>query len=346
MSVAVPHKWSLLGTGKRGKEGVRFVCIGESKRVEELYRPMESVTFEDFKRFVAEKNVVRIENEEVKIGNDWKTSDFAPPRDYVLEISTVWSFRNRGDWATHVGNYRGNWSPYIPRNLILKYTNPGDVVLDQMAGSGTTLVECKLLGRNAVGVDINREAAMVALDRLNFSYHPLDSDYPKDLTIRTYVGDARNLNLIEDDSIDLIATHPPYTGIIDYTSSRVEGDLSSQKLGGYLKEMRVVATEAFRVLKHDKCCAVLIGDTRKHLHYIPISARVLEVFLDVNFVLKEDIIKLQWKTKTTREKWRGKKYEFYKIAHEHLYVFRKPAEGEKLSPLKYSKKWHEESLDN
>jgi DNA modification methylase len=307
---------------------------------------MESVTFEDFKKFVAKKKVVRIENQEVKIGNDWKTPNLAPPKDYAPEISTVWSFRNRGDWATHVGNYRGNWSPYIPRNLILKYTNPDDIVLDQMVGSGTTLVECKLLGRNAVGVDISRDAIMVALDRLNFSYNPSDSDYPKDLKIRTYVGDARNLNLIEDDSIDLIATHPPYTGIIAYTNSRVEGDLSSQKLGGYLKEMRVVAEEAFRVLKHDKCCAVLIGDTRKHLHYIPISARVLEVFLDVGFVLKEDIIKLQWKTKMTREKWRGKKYEFYKIAHEHLYVFRKPAEGEKLSPLKYSKKWHEESLDN
>ncbi|MDD5616687.1 MAG: hypothetical protein PHH85_10850 [Candidatus Methanoperedens sp.] len=30
-----------------------------------------------------------------------------------------------------VGNYRGNWSPYIPRNLILRYTAPGDLVLDQ-----------------------------------------------------------------------------------------------------------------------------------------------------------------------------------------------------------------------
>ena len=36
------------------------------------------------------------------------------------------------------------------------------------------------------------------------------------------------------------------------------------------------------------CCAILIGDTRKHLHYIPISVRVLEVFLEVGFVLKED----------------------------------------------------------
>jgi len=59
--------------------------------------------------------------------------------------------------ATVVGNYRGNWSPYIPRNLILRYTAPGELVLDQMAGSGTAPVECKLLGRRAAGVDINSE---------------------------------------------------------------------------------------------------------------------------------------------------------------------------------------------
>jgi DNA modification methylase len=59
-----------------------------------------------------------------------------------------------------VGNYRGNWSPYNLCNLILRYTAPGE--LDRMMGSGTTLVECKLLGRRAVGVDIDPDAVMVA----------------------------------------------------------------------------------------------------------------------------------------------------------------------------------------
>jgi DNA modification methylase len=325
------------------KEEVELVQLQDGLRQEaRRYRSMELVTFHEFKTFATRKRMVTIENQQVKIGNEWKISDFGPPKDYVPETSTVWSFPSRGDWATHLGNYRGNWSPYIPRNLILKYTDPYEMVLDQMAGSGTTLVECKLLGRNAIGVDINRDAMMIALDRLNFC-KPMNMRGAKETMIRTYVGDARNLNLIENDSVDLVATHPPYAGIINYTNTRVEGDLSSEKLEGYLKNMRVVAEEAFRVLKHDKCCAVLIGDTRKHLHYVPISARVLEVFLDAGFLLKEDIIKLQWKTKTTREKWRGRKYEFYKIAHEHLYVFRKPAKGEKLSPLKYSLKWHENS---
>ncbi len=66
------------------------------------------------------------------------------PSTFTPETTTVWSFPDRGDWTTHVGNYRGNWSPYIPRNLILRYTTPGDLVLDQMAGSRTTLVVKKI----------------------------------------------------------------------------------------------------------------------------------------------------------------------------------------------------------
>ena len=93
-----------------------------------------------------------------------------------------------------------------------------------MVGSGTTLVECKLLGRRSVGVDINPDAVMVARNRLDFSYAPLDADYVTP-EIKTYVGDARSLDLIGSQSIDLIATHPPYASIIPYSHDR-DGDLS------------------------------------------------------------------------------------------------------------------------
>ena len=83
------------------------------------------------------------------------------PEDFELEMTTHWSFPKRGDWATHDAKWRGNWSPYIPRNLLLRYSQEGDLVLDQFAGGGTTLVEAKLLNRNIIGVDIND----VALER-------------------------------------------------------------------------------------------------------------------------------------------------------------------------------------
>ena len=54
---------------------------------------------------------------------------------------------------------------------------------------------------------------MIIRDRINFGYNLLDTGYIKP-AIKTYNGDARNLNIIEDEAIDLIATHPPYANII------------------------------------------------------------------------------------------------------------------------------------
>jgi hypothetical protein len=63
--------------------------------------------------------------------------------------------------------------------------------------------------------------------------------------------------------------------------------------------------------------------------FVPITPRVLQSFLNAGFVLREDTIKQRWKMKSTREKWRGKRYGFLLIAHEHLQVLRKLGEKER-----------------
>ena len=268
---------------------------------------------------------------------EWKIDNYGPG-DFHPEAWTVWSFEDRGDWATHKGNYRGNWSPFIPRNLIERYTKKGDTVCDPMVGSGTSLVECKLLGRKGIGVDINESAAMIAMNRLDFSFHTLDQDHTE-TKVNVYVGDARNLNVIADGTVDLVVSHPPYWGIIPYSKATIPGDLSALRFDDFMNEIGKVAGECYRILRPDGHCAILIGDTRRHRHYIPISIGVLGRFLDTGFILKEDIIKLQHNTKMSRERWSGSTYDFYKIAHEHLFVFRKPANGEAPSDFEHSLKW-------
>lgn len=72
------------------------------------------------------------------------------PEKFKLEDTSVWSFEHRGNWATHMGDYRGNCPPQVPRNLILKYTQENDIVLDPFCGSGTSMIETKLLNRKGV----------------------------------------------------------------------------------------------------------------------------------------------------------------------------------------------------
>jgi len=300
---------------------------------------MEEITDEDYKSFVATHKKVVIEDTELEIGNHNKIKNLQP-ENFELETTTVWSFPSRGKWATHYLNakYRGNWAPQVARNLILRYSKEGDTVLDAFVGSGTTLIECKLTGRRGIGIDINKEALILTRDRLNFT--SLDH-FPKQ---KTFLGDARNLNLIKDETVDLIATHPPYANIISYTKNsnhKQDGDLSKvRSVEEFCEEMKKVAKEFFRVLKPGKFCAILIGDTRRHKHEVPISFRTMQSFLDVGFILKESIIKVQHNTKTA-PLWKKMSIEnnFLLLAHEHLFVFRKPEGNEALTKFKESMKW-------
>lgn len=244
------------------------------------------------------------------------------PKNFRIERTTVWSFKQRGNWATHDGRYRGNWSPYIPRNIILKYSQPGDVVLDYFVGGGTTAIEAKLLGRRCIARDIN--PACISLTKQNLNFELPATLFREYFEPEVSVGDARNLSDIQDNSIDLICAHPPYAGIISY-STKIEGDLSLLTVEEFLKEMEKVARESYRVLKIGGKCAILIGDTRRRKHVVPIGFRIINVFLNAGFKLRELVIKRQHNCKATRF-WYEKsiKYNFLLLAHEYLPVFEKP----------------------
>ena len=238
------------------------------------------------------------------------------PDDFELEMNTVWSFPKRGNWATHDAKWRGNWSPYIPRNLLLRYSKEGDIVLDQFSGGGTTLVEAKLLKRNCIGVDINDISLERCAEKLDFEWNT-----PYEVIIKK--GDARKLHFLSDDSIDFVCTHPPYADIIKY-SEDIEEDISHCKIPDFLKEIEKVALESYRVLKNDKFCAILIGDTRKNGHVQTLGFQTMKVFESVGFKLKEIIIKEQHNCKATGFwKTNSIKYNFLLLAHEYLFIFRK-----------------------
>jgi len=235
------------------------------------------------------------------------------PIEYQPEYTSVWSFPERGNWATHNPSYRGNFAPQIARNIIEMYSAGQEKILDPMVGGGTTLIEAKLLGRHAVGLDINPKAVEIT-------------------------SDARNLADFSDESFDLILTHPPYMNIIRYSDGQIKEDLSNiSSMPKFLDEIEIVAKELYRVLKEDKYCAILIGDTRKGKHWVPLAFNVMQRFLKAGFILKENIVKVQHNCKfTKRWEWKAKSDKFYLIMHEHLFVFRKTKKNEDISRLQYS----------
>jgi DNA modification methylase len=243
------------------------------------------------------------------------------PENFEQECTTVWSFTRRGNWATHKSKYRGNWAPEVVRNLIIRYSNENDFLLDPMIGGGTTAIECKLLNRNLLALDINPNAIEITQTALEF-----ESEFnPK---IKLDINDSRSLPMLQDESIDFILNHPPYVDIIKYSDKQIKEDLSNiHDLDEFCDEIEKVAKEFYRVLKKDKHCAILIGDTRRKKMYQPLAFKVMERFLKVGFELKEDIIKHQHNCKATGF-WvnKSKEHNFLLIMHEHLFVFKKVAE--------------------
>ena len=72
-----------------------------------------------------------------------------------------------GSYGPHAWHpFPAKFPPQLPRFLIERLSDPGDVVLDPMAGSGTTLVEAARLGRRAIGCDIDPLARMIAAAKL------------------------------------------------------------------------------------------------------------------------------------------------------------------------------------
>jgi len=256
------------------------------------------------------------------------------PEGFRKEKTTVWDFPKRGDWAVHSSNYRGNWPPEIPRNLILRYTKAGDIVVDAFAGGGTTLIEAWLLNRRSIGLDISKLATdtikanlkqmeeMATLDeriRLNYSYKPL--------VIKASEANALKLSEIIAKKgitgrvVKLICAHPPYLDSIKYTMGD-ERDLAliHDPLVFYDK-MRVFAQQVKNIICPDGICAILIGDVKKNKRAIPLGFKTLEQFLIEGFELENIVIKTQHKDRST-EFWVGHKSDILLMAHEYLFIMR------------------------
>lgn len=76
-------------------------------------------------------------------------------------------------YATHgIHRYPAKFIPQVPRFCIESHSDVGDDVLDPFMGSGTTLLESFILGRNSYGIDIHPLARLIAKVKTT----PLDPD--------------------------------------------------------------------------------------------------------------------------------------------------------------------------
>jgi len=233
-----------------------------------------------------------------------------------IELTSVWSFPVRGRWSTHSADFRGNWAPQVPRNLIRMYTRPGETVLDPFLGSGTTLIEAKLLGRRGMGIDVNPAFVRLAQMRVQ---QTLTNGASQDIRL----GDARDLFFINDESVDIALLHPPYWNAIVY--SDLPDDISClATIDSFLEELSLAVREATRVLTTRGTLAIMMGDLRKRKRIVPLGLETLRMCLQEGLQLKEIVIKVQHNCSST-PKWDliARNLGFLLLMHEYIFIFDK-----------------------
>jgi DNA modification methylase len=90
----------------------------------------------------------------------------APDVEQALRLSLEGDLGFQGQltsYSTHsVHAFAAKFPPQLPKTFIEALTSPGDTILDPMVGSGTAVLEAALLGRRAVGIDIDPLALKIS----------------------------------------------------------------------------------------------------------------------------------------------------------------------------------------
>jgi len=237
--------------------------------------------------------------------------------------TTVWHFPNdfpKKDPIHGIGNYPGRFAPSIPRILIKKYTNEGDMVIDPFVGGGTTAVEAKKAKRNFIGMDINPEAIKLTKKKLTHI-----NSMPNHIC-EVILSDARKL-FMTDKSVDLIITSPPFYNLIKFNKN--DSCLSnSSNLVEYKSQLSVCFKEMFRVLKNNKWCCVVISDSIKGWNFYPLGYHIQAILENVGFAIQRVIIHIQSRTDSFlfgNEKVKERVLEkgLFLIAHEYIIICQK-----------------------
>lgn len=292
--------------------------------LEDIKQIIEAQTFERAKYYVNRLIKTLTEVKQSKINdlnlNRWKEYD-------DLITDSLWIFNKRDNSGAHNASYWGNFIPQIPNQLLKRYTKKGDWVLDPFAGSGTTLIECKRLGRNALGIDLSVEATNLCKTNVEREKNPFNV-FTEIINDDSAKVDLKNhLNRFQTKNFQFIIMHPPYWDIIKFTKEK--NDLSNaQTVNEFLNMFSSVLNNISPYLEKKRYLAVVIGDKYSNGEWIPLGFLTMQEVLKNNFKLKSIIVKNFEDTTAKRnqkELWRYRALVggFYIFKHEYIFLFQK-----------------------
>lgn len=259
----------------------------------------------------------------MKIDKDnWKSLD--------INVDSLWIMGPRAKGGKHTNMYHGNFAPQIPNQMIQRYTDEGDVVLDMFLGSGTSLYESEVLKRNFIGFDLNPEMVdfvngkMQDTTDIKFFNHSCDILDTENVT-RNIQDDLSSLG---KKKVDLILSHPPYWDIIKFSTD--PADLSNcSTLDSFLDAYELAVSNVWPLLKKNGYFVLVLADIYRDSAVVPLAFLTMErIRTKFKCWLKGIVIKdmVGNRAKLGSQalwKYRALKNGNFLFKHEYVFVFRK-----------------------
>ncbi len=233
---------------------------------------------------------------------------------------SLWIFPSRDNTGMHTPEYHGNFIPQIPRQAMLRFTKRGEWVLDTFVGLGTTLIEARRLGRNAVGIEINQEIASKARELVDREKNPYS------VKTRIIVGDSTEPETYASlGNFQLVIMHPPYWDIIKF-SDRGEDLSNLPTLESFLEKFKSVVKLASQHLDEERYLVLVIGDKYSKGEWVPLGFYTMNVVMNEGFKLKSIVVKNIEENRGKRGqyslwRYRALKDGYYIFKHEYVMFF-------------------------
>jgi DNA modification methylase len=296
---------------------IEYLCL-------ELDQIQNSLTLERAIYYVErlEKAITTIKTNQINDINlnRWKEYD-------DILTDSLWVVDKRDNSGTHSAGYWGNFIPQIPNQMIRRYTKKGDWVLDTFAGCGTTLIEAQRLGRNSIGVELQKNI----IEKANKFISSEPNKYS--INWKIFNDDSVNINYkkvlknIGIKSVQMVIMHPPYFDIIKFSDDL--RDLSNaNSIESFLAMLKGVAANAASILDKGRYLILVIGDKYSAGDWVPLGFLAMNEILNLGFSLKSIIVKNFEETlgkRSQKDLWRYRALlgGFYIFKHEYIFILKK-----------------------
>jgi DNA modification methylase len=238
----------------------------------------------------------------------------APRQNRLNELAPKAWIKFQKSWFVHnppkreggVRPHPAKFPESLAQEFVEFFTKRGDLVLDPMAGTGSTLLAAVRAGRRAVGIELNPEFAELARARLEEELAAAGLDQSVGRVIQ---ADARELLSLDLPPVDYCLTSPPYWDMLrrkgfetqrrrraeglPVTYSELPADLGN--IGDYeqfVSELCGVYEQMHSVLRPGAYLTVVVRNVKKDSRMYPLAWDVAGR-LATTYLLKDERIWLQ-----------------------------------------------------